>query len=173
KLTESTGDARTNLDAVSRLASFEAGSASAPPPLTLIECDSIHAWEQIARPRKTYDIIVDALFGTGLTRPLEGIFPAVIEHLGLLRRARERASGLRPLVLAVDVPSGLNADKSNPIGPVVQADMTVTFTAPKPANVLPPACDFGGDLTIADIGSPKSLLVDATPWLFVSEAEDA
>lgn len=173
KLSETIGDARTNFESIFKLAGFEAGSAVTPAPLTFAECDTIAAWEQLARPRKTYDVIVDALFGTGLTRPLEGVFLKVIDHLSLLRRARDRVSGLRPLVLSVDIPSGLNADKSNPIGPAVQADMTVTFTAPKPANVLPPACDFGGELVVANIGSPASLIESAKPWLFVTEESDA
>src|ERR1044072_3621551 len=158
KVSETTGDARTNFDAISKLAGFAAGSAQAPAPFSCTECDGIAAWEQLARPRKAYDIIVDALFGTGLTRPLEGVFAKVIDHLRLLRQARDRASGLRPLIVSVGIPSGLNADQTNPIGPTVQADLTITFTAPKPANVLPPASEFGGDLVIADIGSPKSLI---------------
>lgn len=173
KLAETSGDARTNFESVSRLASFEAGSPDSPPPLTFIECEGVASWEQIARPRSAYDLIVDALFGTGLTRPLEGVFIKVIEHLAMLREARERAKGVRPLVLSIDVPSGLNADKSQPIGPAVEADLTVTFTAPKPANVLFPACDFGGELVVADIGSPFSLVESAKPWLFVTEGEDA
>ncbi len=173
KLSETSGDARTNFESVSRLASFEAGSSEAPPPLTFIECEGVAAWEQIAKPRHAYDVIVDALFGTGLTRPLEGVFLKVIEHLSMLKEARDRASGTRPLVLSIDVPSGLNADKPRPIGPAVQADLTVTFTAAKPANVLAPACLFGGELIVADIGSPASLIQAQRPWLFVTEAEDA
>jgi NAD(P)H-hydrate epimerase len=173
KLSETTGDARTNFEAVSRLASFEAGSPQTPPPLTFIECDGIPAWEQIAKPRHSYDVVVDALFGTGLTRPLEGVYVKVIEHLALIKQARDRVEDSRPLILSIDVPSGLNSDQSNPIGPTVQADVTVTFTAPKPANVLPPACDFGGDLIVTNIGSPSSLIDAAKPWLFVTEAEDA
>jgi len=173
KLTDTIGDARANLEAVSKLAGFEAGSASAPAPLTFAECDGISAWEQLARPRKTYDVIVDALFGTGLARPLEGVFLKAIDHLSLLRSARERVSDARPLIFSVDIPSGLNADQSNPIGPAVQADITVTFTAPKPANVLPPAAEFGGKLVVADIGSPRSLTAAAKPWLFVTEESDA
>jgi NAD(P)H-hydrate repair Nnr-like enzyme with NAD(P)H-hydrate epimerase domain len=53
----------------------------------------------------------------GLTRPLEGVFIKVIEHLSILREARDRASGVRPLILSIDIPSGLNADKPKPIGP--------------------------------------------------------
>jgi NAD(P)H-hydrate epimerase len=173
KLSETSGDARTNFDAVARLASFEAGSPESPPPLTFIECESVAEWEQIAKPRRAYDIIVDALFGTGLTRPLEGVYLKVIEHLAMLREARERASGVCPLFFSIDIPSGLNADKAKPIGPAVQADLTVTFTAAKAANVLPPAREFGGKLIVADIGSPPSLIAAEKPWLFVTEAEDA
>jgi hydroxyethylthiazole kinase-like uncharacterized protein yjeF len=169
---ETVGDAHTNFESVRRLASFEAGSPEAPAPLTFIECEGVSGWEQIAKPRRTYDVIVDALFGTGLTRPLEGVFLKVIEHLSLLRDARDRAAGLRPLILSIDIPSGLNADKADSIGPAVRTDVTVTFTAPKPANVLPPASDFGGELIVADIGSPSSLIAATRPWLFVTEAED-
>ena len=172
KFSETVGDAHTNFESVRRLASFEAGSPEAPAPLTFIECEGVTGWEQIAKPRRTYDVIVDALFGTGLARPLEGVFLKVIEHLSLLRDARERAGGLRPLILSIDIPSGLNADKAEPIGPAVRADVTVTFTAPKPANVLLPASGFGGELIVADIGSPASLITATKPWLFLTEAED-
>lgn len=173
KFAETAGDAHTNFESVRRLASFEAGSPEAPAPLTFTECENVSAWEQIAKPRRTYDVIVDALFGTGLTRPLEGVFLKVIEHLAMLKQARERAGGVKPLVLSIDIPSGLNADKAEPIGPAVRADVTVTFTAAKPGNVLPPASDFGGELIVADIGSPASLIAATKPWLFLTEAEEA
>ena len=172
KVSETSGDARTNFESVTRLASFEAGSHESPPPLTFIECDSVTAWEQIAKPRSAYDVIVDALFGTGLTRPLEGVYLKVIEHLSMLREARDRVSDTRPLMLSIDIPSGLNANKATPIGPNVEADLTVTFTAAKPANVLSPACNFGGELIVADIGSPSSLIEATRPWLFLTEASD-
>ena len=172
KVADTSGDARTNFESVSRLASFEAGSHESPPPLAFIECDSVSAWEQIAKPRKAYDVIVDALFGTGLTRPLEGVYLKVVEHLSMLREARERVSDVRPLILSIDIPSGLNADKAKPIGPCVEADLTVTFTAAKPANVLPPACNFGGELIVADIGSPSSLIEATRPWLFLTELDE-
>jgi len=173
KVADTSGDARTNFESVGRLASFEAGSHESPPPLTFIECDSVGAWEQLAKPRKAYDVIVDALFGTGLTRPLEGVYLKVIEHLSMLREARIRALDTRPLMLSIDIPSGLNADQSKPIGPCVEADLTVTFTAAKRANVLPPACNFAGELIVADIGSPSSLIEATRPWLFLTEQHDA
>ena len=173
KLGETKGDALTNFKSVHQLAGFEAGSPACPSPLTFLECDSVSAWEQIARPRRTYDVIVDALFGTGLTRPLDGVYLKVIEHLSMLRTARDRVSGARPLVVSIDLPSGLDADRAEPIGATVEADLTVTFTAPKPANVLPPAAHFCGQLIVADIGSPASLIDAAAPSLFVTEAREA
>ncbi len=146
KVADTRGDARTNFE---RLAGLER--------LTLIEGDTVPDWND-------FDVIVDALFGTGLTHPLEGVYAKVIERL---------AQQERPLVLSIDIPSGLNADLADPIGPTVRADLTVTFTAPKPANVLPPACDFGGELTVADIGSPSSLVDEMKPWLFLVDEDDA
>src|SRR5262249_18533939 len=157
RVADTRGDARTNFAAIHQLASFEAGSSTEPPPVSFVECENLSTWEEIAKPRRTYDLIVDALFGTGLVRPLQGIYQQVIQHLSMLRQARERAQGLRPLILSIDIPSGLNADIAIPIGENVHADMTVTFTAPKPANVLPPASHFCGELVVANIGSPPML----------------
>ncbi len=167
------GDARVNFETTRRLAGFKAGSMSLPSRLTLIECESTSDWEELAGPSHNYDLLVDALFGTGLTRPLEGIFIQVIEHLTLIREARDRAGEECPLIVSLDIPSGLNADLSRTIGPTVKADLTVTFTAPKPANVLSPACFFGGELIIANIGSPEALVAAAGSKLFLVEEEDA
>jgi hydroxyethylthiazole kinase-like uncharacterized protein yjeF len=172
RVEDARGDARANLETVRRLAGFDAGSSSLPSPLAFVECDSESAWQDLAGPGRTYDILVDALFGTGLTRPLEGIHLQVVQHLALIRRARERAAGERPLIVSIDLPSGLNADSAEIIGPAVDADVTVTFTAPKPANVLPPACHYGGRLVVARIGSPDVLLDRAGSKLFLVEEED-
>ena len=173
RVDETNGDARTNFEIVRRLASFEAGSPAAPAPISFVECTTLTEWEELAQPRKAYDIIVDALFGTGLTRPLTGVFSQVLEHLAMIRNARERSGTQQPFVLSLDIPSGLNADLAYPIGAAVHADLTVTFTAPKPANVLPPASHFGGNLRIANIGSPVSLIEAARPDLFLTEESDA
>lgn len=164
------GDARTNLEIVQRLANSKAASA---PLLTLAECDSLSRWEELFESARDYDVIVDALFGTGLSRPLDGVFAQVVERVAKLRRDRELSSALAPLILSIDIPSGLNADSAQPIGLAVAADVTVTFTAAKPANVLPPASHLNGKLVIADIGSPKLLVDDQGSKLFVSEESDA
>ena len=174
RVEETEGDARTNFEIVRRLASFEAGSNERPSPLGFFECAKLADWEDTARPRKAYDIIVDALFGTGLTRPIEGIYLQVIQHLSMIRAARDRrSSSARPLIVSLDIPSGLNADLADPIGEAVQADLTVTFTAPKCANVLPPASLLCGSLSVANIGSPSTLIKAAGTKLFVIEEDDA
>jgi len=169
---DSRDDARTNFEIITRLVSFEAGSDDRPAALSFVECGSVAAWESLAQPRRTYDVVVDALFGTGLSRPLEGIVLQAVQHLAMTRRARERSSRRRPLIVSIDLPSGLNADLAQPIGETVQADLTVTFTAPKAANVLPPASHLNGKLVIANIGSPAALIQAANPKLFVTEEND-
>jgi len=175
-VSQATGDARTNFEVVRRLASFEAGTSVAlrngPSALSFVECTSVSSWEKLARPRRTYDLIVDALFGTGLSRPLEGVFLQVVQHMALTRRARERSSAERPYIVSIDIPSGLNSDSAVPIGEAVQSDLTVTFTAPKPANVLPPASNLNGRLIVANIGSPAALVEAAASNLFVIEEND-
>ena len=171
RVEETKGDARMNFERAHRLSSFEAGSHTQPPPLSFTECEDIADWEEIAA--HSYDIIVDALFGTGLSRPLEGVYRQVVEHVALLRRAREHAQVSQPLIVSLDIPSGLNADSARLTGQAVQADLTITFTAPKAGNVLPPASHYNGELVVANIGSPPALLEAAETQLFLTEEEDA
>ncbi len=108
------------------------------------------------------DLVVDALFGTGLSRPLEGL-------------ARDAATGInacgRP-VLAVDIPSGLEGSLPSLPGPHVQADLTVSLAALKVAHVLEPAAVAAGDVVIGDLGIPPSLIAEAEGDLeLLQEAE--
>lgn len=167
------GDARTNFEIVRKLAAAEAESVDQPRPLSFVECDGASAWDKLAQQKRDYDVIVDALFGTGLTRPLEGVFAEVVRHLADRRRTRKTSSAGAPLIVSIDIPSGLNADSAKLIGPAAQADLTVTFTAPKVANVLPPASHANGNLIVSDIGSPQALVNQAGSRLFVIEETDA
>jgi NAD(P)H-hydrate epimerase len=73
-------------------------------------------------------------------------------------------------VVAVDIPSGLDSDSGNPPGDAVQANHTVTFTAPKPCLALSPACDFAGKVHVVQIGSPPELYEnDSSIFLSLSE----
>lgn len=165
------GDAQTNFQAVSAVAGDKAGATeSGAGALSFVECNSLSSWESLAQQGGNFDVIVDALFGTGLSRSLEGMFVQVVHHLTAIRRQRD---GLSPLVLSVDLPSGLDADRATPIGAAVEADLTVTFTAPKLANVLPPASHLNGRLLVANIGSTAADIAAANPNVFVVEEEDA
>jgi NAD(P)H-hydrate epimerase len=93
------------------------------------------------------DVVVDAIFGTGLGRAPEGAFAGAIERIEAARVAGAR-------VLAVDVPSGLSADTGRPLGRCVRADRTVTFAFTKRGLLLHPGPEWAGDVSIADIGVP-------------------
>lgn len=93
-------------------------------------------------------LIVDALLGTGITGPARGRAAELIAEINLLEAP----------VIAVDLPSGMASDSGESEGEVVRAALTVTFTAPKPAQALPPNCDLLGDLRVVQIGSPSHLL---------------
>jgi NAD(P)H-hydrate epimerase len=95
------------------------------------------------------DVVVDALFGTGLTRPLEGGLGRLVDGV----------NALAVPCLAVDLPSGLDASREEIIGPVIEAAATVTFAAPKIAHVFSPAADRAGTVLVTDLGVP-SLFVD-------------
>lgn len=97
------------------------------------------------------DLVVDALFGTGLGRPLAGGLARLVEGINELPVPR----------LAVDIPSGLHGSRAEVPGPHVRAHLTVTFAAPKVAHVFPPAADAVGELVVADLGFPPSLIEEA------------
>lgn len=172
RIEDTRGDARINFEIIRRLAEVEREPEDSMR-LSFNECSIVAEFEKAVRGSSSYHIIADALFGTGLTRPLEGIYARVIEHLSDIRAARIDEHDPHPLIVSLDIPSGLDADSPNLIGEAVRADLTVTFTAPKPANVLPPAAHFNGQLFVADIGSPSALLDNAASQLFLTESRDA
>jgi NAD(P)H-hydrate epimerase len=98
-------------------------------------------------------LVIDALFGAGLDRPIDGDAKAMI--------AAVAASGLP--VLAVDVPSGVAGNSGTVLGTAAPASATVTFTRPKPGHVLLPGRALCGDLLVADIGIPQSVLGPIAP----------
>lgn len=117
------------------------------------------------------DVVIDALFGTGLTKQLSGNLERLV--LGIHNHRENPLSSRSPLIVSLDLPSGLNADLAQSIGVNIQSDLTVTFTTPKQANVLPPASRFNGELVTVNIGSPQELIDNSPSQLFVSEKSDA
>ena len=120
-------------------------------PVTHLGPDDALAMAGALRCAAAADVVVDALFGTGLSRALEGHFAELVLALDRLRR---------PLI-AVDLPSGLDGSRGAVPGPHLRADLTVTFAAPKIAHVTAPACDAVGDLAVVDLGIPPELVEEA------------
>jgi NAD(P)H-hydrate epimerase len=100
-------------------------------------------------------LVIDALLGTGVSGAASGV---------MLEGIREINSGF-PLakVVAVDLPSGMPTDSGEPTGEFSRADATVTFSALKVAQAVPPNCDHMGELVVGAIGSPETLLDEV--WL--------
>ncbi|KZD09873.1 bifunctional ADP-dependent NAD(P)H-hydrate dehydratase/NAD(P)H-hydrate epimerase [Oceanibaculum pacificum] len=98
-------------------------------------------------------LVVDALFGAGLSKPMEGA----------PREALERAVALGLPLVAVDVPSGLSGDTGDVLGYAPKAALTVTFFRGKPGHLLLPGRDLCGDVIVSPIGIPDGLLDEIGP----------
>ena len=96
------------------------------------------------------DCLVDALFGVGLSRPVEGDF------LYAVREMQDQPHFRR--VVSCDIPSGIHADTGEVLGEAVHAGVTVTFTCAKPGHYLGDGAEHTGELHIQDIGVPFELL---------------
>jgi len=112
-------------------------------------------WGAASAVLDSANIIVDALLGTGLRGPVEGILTDVIESVNAAR-ARNRPTK-RVAVVAVDIPSGLASDGQDFTGPAIVADFTVTFTAPKIGQLVSARASNCGELAVRSIGSPPEL----------------
>ncbi|MCC7345710.1 MAG: NAD(P)H-hydrate dehydratase [Deltaproteobacteria bacterium] len=110
--------------------------------------DLIHPPRAMAAALCRADLVVDAVFGIGLKRPVTGRYAVAIA-------AMNRAPGCK---LAVDIPSGISADTGEAMGTAFRADLTVTFEAPKWGQILPPAWDFVGRLAVRPIGLSRAEL---------------
>jgi NAD(P)H-hydrate epimerase len=114
---------------------------------TEVPCTELNPKKLPSLPTKA--TVIDALFGTGLTRPLEGAAAAVVQHL----------NQFEAVVYAIDLPSGLFTDAPQPVaGAVVQADYTVGFELPKLAYLLPQNARFVGEWEILPIGLDQEFI---------------
>lgn len=105
---------------------------------------------ELPRVLSTSGLIIDALFGTGFRGPAGGPAAALIDAANASKRP----------VLAVDIPSGLNADTGQAEGPVIRAVATVTMGLPKVGLLVPPGIELAGTIYVADIGYPPELTDD-------------
>jgi hydroxyethylthiazole kinase-like uncharacterized protein yjeF len=118
-------------------------------------------WPPALEDVLTARIVVDALLGTGAHGAVTGLLAEVIDDVN---HQRERSTaGAPPVVVAVDIPSGVTADSCHLLGPAIIADVTITFTAPKPGQITSaasPAAERCGRLIVKEIGSPRSLIAE-------------
>jgi len=133
---EITGDAKINLNIALNIG------------IELLEVPTPQRWEEQKPTLQSFDLIVDAILGTGLFKPVTGFYKEIIEEIN--RSAVEVAS--------VDIPSGLSAGTSQVIGPAIKAHLTVTFACPKYPHILPPAEQYVGRLVVADISIPQRVI---------------
>ena len=181
KIQDTKADARTNFERLQTwnderaIREEQRNSPADLGTINLYQCDSERGWDQLRASLLgvPHDVTIDALLGTGVTRPVEGLYLEAVRYMRGLREIRDSSDGPHSFIVSIDLPSGMNSDSNELIGEAVHADLTVTMTAPKLANVLPPAADYNGRLIVADIGSPVELIEAAGPHQFLIEESDA
>ena len=129
------GAAALNLDIVHRLS------------IPVREIDSA---ESIRTILYHSDVVIDAIFGTGLARPVEGMYRDVIQLINESRKP----------VVSADIPSGIAGDTGKVMGECIKADFTVTFGLPKLGNIFFPGYDFCGKQYVTHISFPPALTHD-------------
>jgi len=125
------GTSKKNFEIVSRL------------QLTIRHVESM---DSLRKELAHCDAIVDAIFGTGLTRNVEGMYSDVIQ---MINRSGKK-------VFSIDIPSGINGDTGKIMGAAVKADFTITFGIPKIGNILYPGYGHCGKLYVSHISFPPS-----------------
>lgn len=130
------GDALTNLKIIEKL------------DIKVVQVQDESLLEEIAASLYLCDMVVDAIFGTGVKGTIDGVEADIIQLINYSGR----------YVLSVDIPSGINGDDGQVCGICVNADKTVTFALPKVGLLSYPAADYVGELIVADISIPNSII---------------
>jgi len=147
------GDARLNFDILSKIGFL---------PYVVRTLDE---WIGLKPDLLGSSLIIDAILGTGLAGPAEGLYLEVIRDINL--------SFTGAVVVAVDIPSGLASDSGERLGESIRADYTVTFTAPKVGQIFPPNCEQVGKLVVVPIGTPREALdLDKSLFLHLIDPQE-
>jgi len=133
--------------------------------IPLVGPDSGGIEQRLAEAFGDVDILVDALFGTGLDRPITGVLEKVVDCINGLQ-----AKGV--LTVALDLPSGMDANTGAALGTCVHADVTVAFGHRKLAHAVGKAAAYCGRVHVVDLGIPESLGLDAASCAHLVEAAD-
>jgi hydroxyethylthiazole kinase-like uncharacterized protein yjeF len=147
-----------NLSVIYTGAAYKAETLSNLEQLMMLPVKMFNAREQLGLTLEQItkaDFIVDALFGSGLARPIAGLEAKLIQEIN-----ERRQYTLRPGVLAVDIPSGIDGASGQKLGIAVEADATITFAAAKPGLYLYPGKAHAGQVSIVDIGIPPELIAE-------------
>lgn len=115
---------------------------------TICERMGLAIIEARAADPRACDVMVDAVFGTGLDRPVEGEAADVIRAMNAAGKA----------IVAADIPSGLDCETGQPLGVAIRAVRTVTFVGLKPGMLHRSSRDYTGVIEVADIGAPRELV---------------
>ncbi len=112
--------------------------------------------------KNEYDIIIDAIFGIGLSREIAGEYKEIIEKI----------NNSRAYVVSADISSGVNATDGKILGTAVKADMTVTFGSLKRGMMLFPGAAYSGEIKVKDIGFPQKAVESVSPKAYILEKSD-
>jgi len=145
------GDAETNFSIFHRMKG------------EVISVPSSKDYIKVKRDLEKFDILVDGIFGTGLDAEVRGYYREVIDHLNTLQRP----------IVAIDIPSGLDANTGKPLGTAIRASLTITFGLPKIGLLIPPGLDYvGKKVKVIDIGIPKRLVEEEKIPTYLLEKEE-
>jgi len=128
----------------------------------VISVPSSKDYQKVKRDLEKFDLLIDAIFGTGLDAEVRGYYREVIDHLNTLQKP----------IVAVDIPSGLDANTGKPLGTAIRASLTVTFGLPKVGHLISPGPDYVGTLKVIDIGIPRKLVEEEKIQTHLLESEE-
>ncbi len=129
-----------------------------------IEATQVENLDRLDESLSSANAVIDALFGTGKSRPLRGVF---LQALDRVSRAKKKYPGLH--LIALDLPSGLNADTGAVDPACLYVDNTITLGFPKPGLFNSPGAERAGKITVVDIGMPAYLAERVTTELITNE----
>lgn len=111
---------------------------------------------------ETYTVLIDAIFGVGLSRNVEGEYGALIEQMNAMSGAK----------VAVDIASGISTDNGALLGSAFRADITITFAFAKVGSILWPGNEYSGQVFVEDIGIDEYSFLDRKPAVASLEPTD-
>lgn len=137
-----------------------------PKKIHVVDIHTPALWKKEKRRLQSCDLLIDALFGTGLSKPLTGLFRIIVRDVNRLSKP----------VLAVDISSGIDASNGRVLGGgdlAIRCATSVTFARPKIGHVLHPGAAYAGRVVVRDIGIPDEAVRKAGPDTFAMDGKMA